>query len=536
VGTDQNSTALKKPASVFERAIGSTRGVDTETNKRNYMIGAIVFGVMTIVSGSRWAKSNGYNGGRDKSWAASTIVLLSLASVSTWLYVQEDKIVVPSGSGEGMHGAGQGKRRALMRDNLGSSGGTAIQPRQTDQLDVNPYPKMDDPANGIQARMDYAGVDTNKLEGPRSNIGYRRSPATADKRSRLKARDLMRSAGNYNMDDGTFDEYMARMDGETPNQFHQTQPYMPFAADWDKAHGEIDDSNRYFGIGDSPSQSNRRWVYKEPRMQQGGARTMHTKDPPPGSVNPVSKIHPWLDVDQSGVEGPVMLGGEVRENEKLTGTDTGQFFQERMREGRELDRRQPRPSKRASQRHNNYSQGQDHGQMQEQQKRQYMGTGDSWMGERPSTRTEQPISSDPSSLPVREVFPIQSAPPDEPIDTRDDPFGEKPRRKMSNLTTPTVPRRKSLKRQPSRRNINNQEQDSQQGYADSKAVLSGNDSYSSSSEEDNYSSDTDYSSEDEGGLDTNEEGGTRSFFKAFRNKRTPDEDEIKRAELDVRRD
>ena len=414
VGVEQDSPVLKEPASKFEKM----QAYD-ETSARNYMIGAIFFGVMMLGSATKWAKNQG-----DKSWMAATVIMAAMGGVAVWLFIREKK-KKNSEEPEGMHGAGTGPRSTLMRANLP----VHAHPRQRDQPDVNPYPQIDDPEDNIQGRMKFGGVNTNQLEGPRAGLGYRRSPATPDKRTRLKANELMRNPAQYNMDEGTFDEYMARMDGETPNQFYQAQPYMPFQADWDKARGEIDDSNRYFGIGDSPSQENRKWIYRDPRMKQGGAKMMHTKDPPPGSVHPVSKVHPWLDRDESGMEPPVMMGSSgaaeaahgsgydddnmaVIQNSqgRMTGAEAGAFIKDRMVENShlgELPQQAPRRAK-------------------------FM--------EPVQTSTHAHKRNNMQELPVRPVLGPAGGPPDEPIDVKDDPYGRQERRKMRPIKPGMDPR------------------------------------------------------------------------------------------------
>ena len=467
VGVEQNDPALKEPASQYEsgRSGEKMTGKYDATAERNYMIGAIFFGMMTVGSAAKWAQNKG-----DKSWMAASAIMGALTGVGIWLYVQEKNKATDAP--EGMHGAGTGPRKVLMRDNLPDD----TVARQRDQTDVKPYPKLDDPEDSIQSRMKYGGVDTNTLEGPRSGLGYRRSPATADKRQRLKARELMRSAGQYNMDDGTFDEYMARMDGETPNQFYQAQPYMPFSANWNKARGEIDDSNRYFGISDQPGQELRKSIYRDPRMQQGGAKTMHTQDPPPGSVHPLSKVHPWLERDESGMEPPVMMGGggvsesaiamETNGERRLSGADAGQFIQDRMREGIALEGQIPKPEKKNPQ-------------------------GEFMAPVRTSIHSNK-SERDSNELPVRPLYEPVTGAPDEPIDVKDDPFGEKPRQKMRLITE-----------QP-------QEEEVQESGNEQPVLHGGS-----------------------GGVNDDEPDG---FMSAFKEKQQPTDQDIKRAELDVRRD
>ena len=469
VGVDQEDPSLKQAASQYKGGEKMTGGTYDKTAERNYLIGSVFFGMMTVGSSAKWAQNKG-----DKSWAAAAFIMAALTGVGIWLYVTEKN--KGTDGPEGMHGAGDGPRKVLMRDNLPD--GTVA--RQRDQTDVKPYPRMNDPEDNIQSRMAFADVDTNRLEGPRSGLGYRRSPATADKRQRLKAKETMRSVGQYNMDDGTFDEYMARMDGEAPNQFYQAQPYMPFSADWNKARGEIDDSNRYFGIGDSPSQENRKWIYRDPRMQQGGAKTMHTQDPPPGSVHPLSKVHPWLERDESGMDPPVLMGGSQQSESaigmvdtsgerRLNGADTGQFIKNRMREGMALDSRIPAPEK------NRDPQG------------------DFLTPVRTSVHSNR-SDKDSNELPVRPVYEPASGPPDEPIDVKDDPFGEKPRSKMRMVTE-----------QPQEEEL---ELPTKSG--NTQPILHA----------------------DEGGVNDDD---TEGFMSAFKEKKQPTEKDIKEAELDVRR-
>lgn len=467
VGVDQNDPALKQPASQYtgEKMTGSKHD---QTAERNYLIGSVFFGMMTVGSAAKWAQNRG-----DKSWAAASFIMAGLTAVGVWLYVTEKNKATDAP--EGMHAAGTGPRKVLMRDNLPD--GTVA--RQRDQADVKPYPRLDDPEDTIQDRMAFADVDTNTLEGPRSALGYRRSPATADKRMRLKARETMRNVGQYNMDDGTFDEFMARMDGEAPNQFYQAQPYMPFSADWNKSRGEIDDSNRYFGISDQPGQQLRQSIYRDPRMQQGGAKTMHTQDPPPGSVHPRSKVHPWLERDESGMEPPVLMGSrnaesavgmvDTRGERRLSGSDAGQFIQNRMREGVALEGRTPPPEKKATPQGN-------------------------FMAPVRTSIHSNKSDRDSNELPVRPLYDPASGPPDEPIDVKDDPFGEKPRSKMRLVTE-----------QPQEEEMVPRESGNKQPVLHS----------------------------DEGGVN---DDGTEGFMSAFKEKKQPTDQDIKRAELDVRRE
>lgn len=155
-----------------------------------------------------------------------------------------------------------------------------------------PYPKIDDRPASFQERMKDQGTDVGNLEGPRSHFRYKRGP-TPGNQKRLENTELMRSAEMNNMDEYEFGEYMARLDGEAPDQFYQAHSYHPFAAHWDERQ-QINDMDTVFGISTSPGQMNRKYTYIDPRIQQGGAKTMHLKEPPPGSNQPLDKVHPWL--------------------------------------------------------------------------------------------------------------------------------------------------------------------------------------------------------------------------------------------------
>jgi hypothetical protein len=55
-----------------------------------------------------------------------------------------------------------------------------------------------------------------------------------------------------------------------------------------------------YGVSSQPGQMNRKNKYIDPRRMQAGAKTSHLKDPPPGAVQPINKLHPWME--QQGTE------------------------------------------------------------------------------------------------------------------------------------------------------------------------------------------------------------------------------------------
>ncbi len=175
-----------------------------------------------------------------------------------------------------------------------------VLPQRRDQPDADPFRPPPDPMDTFEDRLRAQGSDPDSLEGPRAGVGYQRAPLPGG-RQPLPASALMRAPENSNMSDTDFTEYMRRLGGEAPDQFVQAHPYYTFNAEWDK-RTQIDDDQKQFGISNSPGQMNRKFPYKDPRMQQAGAKTSHLKDPPPGAVPPLEKTHPWLEHDENGSE------------------------------------------------------------------------------------------------------------------------------------------------------------------------------------------------------------------------------------------
>lgn len=182
--------------------------------------------------------------------------------------------------------------------------------RNTGEEDPVIAAKQPDPQDTLAQRYAAQGLDAEALEGPRSHLGYQRSAPTPDGRPVLSQKDLMRSQRHLNMDAATFEEYMRRMNGESVVQVAQVQPYYTFNAQWEN-RPEIDDSVRFHAIGDVPDQMQRKSLYRQPRMQQAGARRMHLKDPPPGSNDPLEKVHPWLEQEPDAA--PVAFSAEPGE-------------------------------------------------------------------------------------------------------------------------------------------------------------------------------------------------------------------------------
>jgi hypothetical protein len=183
-------------------------------------------------------------------------------------------------------------------------GGLAV-PQRRDQADASPFRPPPDQMDTFEQRLIAQGTDPDLLEGPRAGLGYRRAPLPGG-RAPLAASALMRAPENSNMDEATFTEYMRQMNGEMPNQFYQAHPFYTFNANWD-TRSQITDDQEHFGISSSPGQMNRKWKYKDARLQQAGARTSHLKDPPPGAVPPLDKTHPWLERDESGTDSPASM-------------------------------------------------------------------------------------------------------------------------------------------------------------------------------------------------------------------------------------
>lgn len=316
VGGDQDSPELGRVAARRFRSENMS-ATATKLGKRELgiLIAVATFGF--VVSVVKWnGKRN--NPSASKQWGVAGVVFLAALGTASYYYKYSDKT-------ESMGG------RLPIGDN-----NFPVVPIQRGQPDPQVYRKVPDPQDNKEQRMRRVGLDGSELEGPRANYGYQRGKVTEEDYQRLQESELMRSARNMNMDKGTFNEYMARLDGEAPNQFVQKQPYMPFTAEWEE-RTKIDDMSTKFGVSTGPDPANRKYKYKDTRMLQAGAKTMHTKDPPPGSVPPLEKTHPWMEKDMSGQEAPVLLGAEVLNHEKLTAQDTQSFAKSRMMETETLE-------------------------------------------------------------------------------------------------------------------------------------------------------------------------------------------------------
>lgn len=224
------------------------------------------------------------------------------------------------------------------------------QPFRASQGEQLPYKRVPDNMESTEMRMARQGTDMNDLEGPRDGFRYKRGPTPANQR-RLQTSDLMRDPSLYNMDANEFGEYMARLEGESPDRFYQAHPYHPFGPHW--AHrNQVDDAETVHGISTQPGQMNRKYKYVDPRMQQAGAKTSHLKDPPPGSVPPLDKVHPWLE-KQAGVPigeafnmdkydqqatttTPQQMAAALTSGGKIDENDAQDFINQRMRETKML--------------------------------------------------------------------------------------------------------------------------------------------------------------------------------------------------------
>lgn len=257
-----------------------------KTLKTTYAAGAIFFGVVAAVSGVKYSATERMPS--DRSWAMVAIVSLILAGVGTTLYVVENNKCNSSAGPEGQHG------EAVMRVTDG------MKVRGSRDTDVKVHRPLDDSPNSIRRRLQEQGTDFNTLEGPRAGYGYQRAGMTPNgTHKQITGKDLMRTAAMSNMDEKTFAEYMRRMGGEAPDQFVQRHPYYTFNAEWDN-RPQINDPSTMHGIGTAPNQMQRDALYKDPRIQQAGAKTMHLKNPPPGSDHKLGKTHPWLEKNHNG--------------------------------------------------------------------------------------------------------------------------------------------------------------------------------------------------------------------------------------------
>lgn len=303
---------------------------------------AIGSGILAIFAGLGSAARKNY----EKQFGAVALISLIVAIGTLIAYSQSGKKTGGNETRDNENMAGYipdtpDGRKLLMKTGFSPP----TYPRQTDQADPIIDPKAPDPEDSVKQRYKFQGANPNQIEGPRANMGYQRSVPTPDGHPTLQSSQLMRSPGNYNMDKGTFEEYMRRMNGEAPPQVAQKQPYYTFNAEWDN-RPQIDDSSTYHGIADEPGQMHRKSIYRQPKLQQAGAKRMHLKDPPPGSVMPLQKTHPWMERDESGMEpaflaapGEKMIAEINRQNDipdhpELTQfqdpTETRNFVKERM--------------------------------------------------------------------------------------------------------------------------------------------------------------------------------------------------------------
>lgn len=271
-------------------------GSDAPKDKNESLkYGSIASAAIAILAGFGFTM-NRNNPSREKGFVTVAGITVVAAIVLLVLYLQSG-----SKSGENLVGYRENGRKLLQKTGFSPP----YYPQQRDQADQEIYPNPPVPDDTFEQRLKSQGTDLDRLEGPRGNVGYKRSMPTPDGRAVLPSNKLMRSPGNINMDDATFREYMRRMNGEAPPQVVQSHPYYTFNAEWDH-RAQIDDSSRYHGISDEPGQMHRKSIYREPKLQQAGAKRMHLKDPPYGSVQPLSKVHPWMEKDESGT-GPAFF-------------------------------------------------------------------------------------------------------------------------------------------------------------------------------------------------------------------------------------
>ncbi len=252
----------------------------------NNMYGVYFFGVGTAVSVTAWLRDYG------AMWCLVALILFALT-----IYSYKNHEAEMGGNSEKM--AGHIDKNAITyhanhkETPLDTSRKQVYQPRKRGMKDSSPYPKPLDSETDTATRLKAQGLDQSNVEGPRSDYWYKRGP-TPGNRQRLKSDALMRSANQVNMNERELDEYMTRLDGLAPDNFYQVHPYMPFSAFWDHRQ-QINDPETVHGISTEPGTYGRKWFYKDPKIQQGGAKTMHTKEPPPGSLQPLDKVHPWTE-------------------------------------------------------------------------------------------------------------------------------------------------------------------------------------------------------------------------------------------------
>jgi len=211
-------------------------------------------------------------------------------------------------------------------------------PKSTGVPDPSPYPKDLDQQNTTLQRMQAQGVDMNNIEGPRGDYDYKHGPTPAN-RQRLQQGDLMRTAAMYNMDEREFAEYMRRLEGGAPDQFHQAHPYHPLSAHEDH-RPQLNDMDTMYGVSTQPGQMNRKNKYRDPRMAQAGAKTSHLKNPPPAGYDTMDKTHPWME---STTENEVAFGTDqyvenmmpqvaTNSDNHITNNDVGRIASNRNQE------------------------------------------------------------------------------------------------------------------------------------------------------------------------------------------------------------
>ena len=314
----------------------------------NYMNAVYLFGAATIVSAGMWARENG------EMWA---IIALICAAVAAMMMTKHGK----EQDGHENYNVGKNEKLSVDRRQLRYHADPSMQdvdtsrkqvfrPRTDSEPDPNPYPKPLDAMTDTNVRLAAQGLNQSNVEGPRGDYWYKRGP-TPENRQRVRDKDLMRSAKQFNMNERELEEYMARLDGEMPDQFYQAHPYMPVAPFWDHRQ-QIDDDTRIHGIATEPGAYNRKWTYRDPKIQQGGARTMHTKEPPPGSDVYFDKVHPWMepkdqiysqpfDADEytefmtgnrSGVGAGSSSAKDLHGNNRLSSNDIGKVANARQAE------------------------------------------------------------------------------------------------------------------------------------------------------------------------------------------------------------
>lgn len=326
IGDPQISNDLGNyPASEFipgSKATGGFRvkesqGAAKEKNE-GLKYGSIAGAVVAILAGAG-VTMNRDNPTREKSFWGVLVVGTIAAITLLVLYLRsgEDGTKAP----ENLVGYRENGRKLLQKTGFSPP----YYPQQRDQPDPEIYPNAPEQMDTFGKRMQEQGTNSDKLEGPRANVGYYRGAPTPDGRRTLPSNQLMRSPGNQNMDEGTYDEYMRRLQGESIPQVVQSNPYYTFNAEWDH-RPQIDDSSRFHGIADEPGQMHRKSIYRDPKLQQAGAKRMHLKDPPPGSVMPLSKTHPWMEKDESGT-GPAFFASP---GEKLTAEMGGAHVQDML--------------------------------------------------------------------------------------------------------------------------------------------------------------------------------------------------------------